>query len=114
MVRLCALSRTLIPRLLTASSMAGAATAVRVGAGCASLLRQRSVPLVSLAIQASFGSDTHTAEATLRDELVALARESAELSWRELRRGVDMLDLSTGPSDRPHSDAPSRPYRVKP
>jgi hypothetical protein len=91
----------------------GAATAFRVGAGCAQLLRQRSGPLVSLAVQASFGSDTRTAEATLRDELVALARESAELSWRELRRGVEALDSYTRPIDGPRPDQPHRPYRVK-
>jgi hypothetical protein len=94
--------------------MVGASTALRVGAGCASLLGRRSVPLVGLAVQASFGADGRTAEATLRDELVSLARESAELSWRELRRGVDALDLSTRPTDRPRSETPSRPYRVKP
>ncbi len=95
--------------------MVGATTAFRVGAGCASLLGRRSAPLVSLAVQASLGgADSRTAEATLRDELVSLARESAELSWRELRRGVDALDLSTRPHDRPRSDTPSRPYRVKP
>ena len=59
------------------------------------------------------GTDTRAAEATLRDELVALARESAELSWRELRRGVDALDSYTRPIDTPRSDAPRRPYRVK-
>ena len=94
--------------------MVGATTAFRVGAGCAELLRRRSGPLVGLAVQASFGSDTRTAEATLRDELVVLARESAELSWREMRRGVDALDSYTRPIDRPRSDQPSRPYRVKP
>jgi hypothetical protein len=94
----------------------GAATAVRVGAGCARLLRKRSGPIVSLAMQASFGSDARAAraaEATLRDEVVALARESAELSWRELRRGVDALDSSTRPIDTPRSDVARRPYRVK-
>ncbi|HEX3977342.1 MAG TPA: hypothetical protein VHW96_13835 [Solirubrobacteraceae bacterium] len=91
----------------------GATTALRVGAGCAQLLRRRSGPLVSLAVQASFGSDTGAAEATLRDELVALARESGELSWRELRRGVDALDSSTRPIDQPRTETPHRPYRVK-
>ena len=86
--------------------MVGATTAFRVGAGCAQLLRRRSGPLVSLAVQASFGSDTQAAEATLRDELVALARESAELSWRELRRGVDALDSYTRPIDAPRSERP--------
>jgi hypothetical protein len=94
--------------------MVGATTAFRVGAGCALLLRRRSGPLVSLAVKASFGSDTGAAEATLREELVALARESAELSWRELRRGVDALDSYTRPIGPPRSDQPFRPYRVKP
>jgi hypothetical protein len=91
----------------------GAATAVRVGAGCARLASRRSGPLVNLAVQASFGRNNGAAEATLRDELVALARESAELSWREMRRGVDALDASTRPIDEPRSDTPHRPYRVK-
>jgi hypothetical protein len=69
--------------------------------------------MVSLAVRASFGPDTRAAEATLRDELVALARESAELSWRELRRGVDTLDSSTRPIDQPRAATPHRPYRVK-
>ena len=93
--------------------MVGATTAFRLGAGWAQLLRRRSGPLVSLAVQASFRSDPQAAEATLRDELVALARESAELSWRELRRGVDALDGSTRPIDQPRSETPRRPYRVK-
>jgi hypothetical protein len=94
----------------------GATTALRVGTGCALLVRRRSGPLVSLAVRASFGRagpETQAAEATLRDELVALARESAELSWRELRRGVDALDSSTRPIDQPRSATPRRPYRVK-
>ena len=93
--------------------MVGATTAFRVGAGCAQLLQRRSGPLVNLAVQASFGTDTQAAEATLRDELVALARESAELSWREMRRGVDALDSYTRPIDPPRSDEPRRPDRVK-
>jgi hypothetical protein len=92
----------------------GAATAVRVGAGCARLWRRRSGPLVSLALRASLGTDNGVAEATLRDELVTLARESAELSWREMRRGVDALDASTRPIDTPRSHTAQRPYRVKP
>jgi hypothetical protein len=94
----------------------GATTALRVGVGCAQVLRRRSGPLVSLAVQASFGSDAQAAqaaEATLRDELVALARESAELSWRELRRGVNALDSYTRPIDQPRTETPRRPYRVK-
>ena len=94
--------------------MAGAATAVRVGAGCAGLLRKRSGPLVSLAVQASLGAGGPATEATLREELVALVRESAELSWREMRRGVDAFDAYTRPIDAPRGASPHRPYRVKP
>ncbi|MFL5859437.1 MAG: hypothetical protein ACJ780_01455 [Solirubrobacteraceae bacterium] len=91
----------------------GAATAFRVGAGSASLLRHRSRPLVGLAVRASLRGDNRTAEATLRDELVALARECAELSWREMRRGVDTFDAYTRPLDLTDRDPPRRPYRVK-
>jgi hypothetical protein len=91
----------------------GALTALRVGAGCASLLGRRSAPLVGLAVRASLGAGA-AAEATLREELVALARDSAELSWREMRRGVDAFDLYTRPIDPPRGDTPFRPYRVKP
>jgi hypothetical protein len=87
-----------------------------VGAGCALLVQRRSGPIVGLAVRASLGRagpETEAAEATLRDELVALARESAELSWRELRRGVDALDGYTRPIDYPRGGRPRRPYRVK-
>ena len=51
---------------------------------------------------------------TFRDELVALARDSAEASWRELRRGVDDLDAFTRPDERESERPARRPYRVKP
>jgi hypothetical protein len=52
------------------------------------------------------------AQAAFRDDLIALARDSAELSWRELRRGVDELDAFTRPHEEP-GGRPQRPYRVK-
>ena len=95
--------------------MVGAATAVRLGTGCVELVAQRSPSLVGLALRASAGGpDTARAEAMLRDELIALARESAELSWRELRRGVDRVDASTRPLEPAVNGRPRRPYRVKP
>jgi hypothetical protein len=48
------------------------------------------------------------------DDRLGLARESAELSWRELRRGVDRLDASTRPPQPSANGRPFRPYRVKP
>jgi hypothetical protein len=108
--------RLLIPRLLTTGSVVGAATTFRVAAGCLELLVQRTPPLMTLALTASMGGPQgERAQATFRDELVGLARESAEVSWRELRRGVDQLDASTRPA-QPATATPSRPrpYRVKP
>jgi|SRR3954451_25430766 len=99
--------------MLTAGSLVTSATAVRVGAANLGLLAERTPPLVRLGLTASFGgAESATAQAAFRDDMIALARESTERSWRELRRGVDELDAFTraGPSPgaRPH-----RPHRVK-
>lgn len=90
-----------------------AATAVRVSATCLELLAERTPPLVTLAVRGSLGGPgTATSQAAFRDELVALARDSAERSWRELRRGVDQLDAFTRPADG-RDVSSRRPYRVK-
>jgi hypothetical protein len=73
--------------------------------------------LLGLAVRASAPRNrSATAQAAFRDELVALARDSAEASWRELRRGVDDLDAFTRPDEpEPDQARPARrPYRVKP
>jgi hypothetical protein len=54
------------------------------------------------------------AGAAFRDELIVLVRESAEVSWREMRRGVDDLDAFTRPGGLDGRALPSRPYRAKP
>jgi hypothetical protein len=91
-----------------------AATAVRVSATCLELLARRTPPLVVLALRGSVGGPrTAASQAAFRDEVVALARDSAERSWRELRRGVDDLDALTRPQATGHG-RPRRPYRVKP
>jgi hypothetical protein len=100
--------------MLAAGSLVTSATAFRVGAGCLELWLERAPPLVRLAAQASLGgAQTGRAQAAFRDDFIALARDSAEVSWREMRRGVHDLDAFTrsdeGPGERPH-----RPYRVKP
>lgn len=70
---------------------------------------------MTLAVKASAGgAETERAQVMFRDELIALARESAEISWRELRRGVDELDASTRPDEPPAAQPARRPYRVKP
>jgi hypothetical protein len=52
-------------------------------------------------------------QGVFRDELIALARETAEVSWRELRRGLEEFDLRTRPVEAP-APRPYRPVRVKP
>jgi hypothetical protein len=105
--------RFVVPRVLAAGSLVSAATAVRVGAGCFELLVERTPPLVDVAVAASFGGRaTHRAEAEFRDEVLALASDSIEITWRELRRGVDELDALTRPGQKP-GKKPHRPYRVK-
>jgi hypothetical protein len=108
-----ALSRLVVPRMLTAGSLVTSATAVRVAVGWVGLWAQRTPALVRLGVSASVGGrDSGRAQATFRDDVLALARESAEVSWRELRRGIADLDSLTRaraePGARPH-----RPYRVK-
>jgi hypothetical protein len=70
---------------------------------------------VRLAIESSTcAGGTGEAQAAFRDELVALMRESAEASWREMRRGVEDFDAFTRPDKDGAERAPARRYRVKP
>jgi hypothetical protein len=99
--------------MLAAGSLASSTTAFRVGVGQLSLLLERTPPLVRLAVRASVGgAEASRAEAEFRDDLLALARESAEMSWRELRRGLDDLDAFSRPGEEPSAE-PHRPYRAK-
>jgi hypothetical protein len=100
--------------MLATGSLVTYATAVRVGVGCLELFVERTPPLATLAVRASLGrTEAGRAQAAFRDDLIALARDWAEVSWRELRRGVDDLDAFTRPGDEPAAQPP-RPYRVKP
>jgi hypothetical protein len=101
--------------MLAAGSLVATGTAFRVGVGCLELWVERTPPLLGLAATASIGGrDPRRAQAAFRDDLIGLARESAERSWRELRRGVDQFDALTRPRDNEPGTRPHRPYRVKP
>jgi hypothetical protein len=101
--------------MLATGSLVTSATAVRLGGSCLELLLTRTPRLMSLAVTASAGrGGTGRAQAAFRDELIALARDTAEVSWRELRRGVDDLDASTRPGEEQAERPRRRPYRVKP
>jgi hypothetical protein len=100
--------------MLAAGSLASSTTAFRVGLGQLSLLLERTPPLVMLAVRASVGGpEAARAGAEFRDDVLALARESAEASWRELRRGLDDFDAFSRPGEEPRAE-PHRPYRAKP
>jgi hypothetical protein len=99
--------------MVAAGSLVSSATAVRVGLGWCDLWAKRAPTLMRLAVDASVGgTDTAKAQAELRDDLIALARETSELSWREMRRAVDEFDKFTRPRERPGTQ-PFRPYRAK-
>ena len=98
--------------MVVTSSALSAATAARVGAGCVALAIRRAPRLAGLAALASAGpARDDTAGMTFRDELIGLLRDSAEVSWREWRRGVDELDRLTRPAAE---GAPRRRHRVVP
>ena len=105
------MSRLLVPRMLAAGSLASSTTAFRVGACQLALLSSERRALVKLAVQASVGGPgAGQAQAEFRDDLLALARDSAEASWRELRRGVDDFDAFSRPrEERARGAAPSLP-----
>jgi hypothetical protein len=106
-------SRLTVPRMLATGALVTSATGVRVGAGCLELLVDRGPKMARRAVSASVGNgEGGTAEAAFRDDLLALAREYTEVSWRELRRGVDELDALTRTDDE--AEVPHRPYRAKP
>jgi hypothetical protein len=90
------------------------ATAFRIAVSCGELLLERTPPLTRLALAIALGGeDAGRAEATFRDDLLALARDSAEAGWREVRRGIDDLDRLTRDGATVPGDAPHRPYRIK-
>jgi hypothetical protein len=100
--------------MLATGSLVSSATAFRVYASCLEKWVERTPPLARLAVRASVGgAEAGKAQAAFRDELIGLARDWAEVSWRELRRGVDDLDAFTRYDEEPGA-RPHRPYRAKP
>jgi hypothetical protein len=100
--------------MLAAGSLVSSATAFRVGAGCFQLWVERAPELAGHALRATAGgADGSTAQAAFRDDLLAFAGDLAEVSFREMRRGVEHLDEFTRGDDQP-GERPHRPYRVKP
>src|SRR5947209_16349173 len=94
-----------------------AASAVRAGSGCLELWSQRVPPLVRLAAELDESAEGSTEErdameGRVREELMALARESAEIVMREIRRGLEDLETFTRSEEEGPGGA-ARPYRAK-
>jgi hypothetical protein len=101
--------------MLAAGSVVSATTAFRIGASAVELVARRTPPLLRLAVKASTDRrEGGKAQLAFRDELIALARESAERTWLEMRRGVDDLDTFTRLDGASARRLSHRPYRVKP
>jgi len=104
--------RFFVLRLLASASVVSTTTMLRLGVREADLLRRRTPGLARLAVRGLGGAGRD--QWVFRDELVGLARDAAETSWRELRRGVDDLDLLTRTDGYEADGSRPRPYRVKP
>jgi hypothetical protein len=100
--------------MLATWSVMTTATALRVGGGCMELLVERIPPLVRLALTASAGLEDGKAQAEFRDELLSLTRDAADVTWRELRKGIDDLDAYTRAGEGHVAGGSGRPQRVKP
>lgn len=91
-----------------------AATIIRAGVGCAELWSERAPSLVKLVAETRQGKTSASkAHGQFRDELLAMARDSSEVAFREMRRGLADLDAFTRP-DGEQTGGPSRPYKAKP
>jgi hypothetical protein len=100
--------------MVAVGSVVTSATAFRVGVSWLELWIERTPPLTRLALMAALGGpEGGTAEATFRDDLMAVGNEAAERSYRELRRGVDDFDRFTRRDEEEPGVRPHRPYRVK-
>jgi hypothetical protein len=103
--------------LLATGALMSAASAVRAGSGCLELWSQRVPPLVRLAAELDEGpaespEQRSELEGRVREELMSVARESAEIVMREIRRGLEDLDTFTRSEDQGPGGTP-RPYRAK-
>jgi hypothetical protein len=107
-------------RLLATGALMTAASAVRAGAGCMELWSQRVPPLVKLAAELAEDAppgespDAAPDRSRLREELIAVARDSAEIVLHELHRGVEDLDTFTRSEEEAAEDRERRRYRAKP
>jgi hypothetical protein len=94
--------------MLVTGSAVGALTAARAGSRCLFTVATGTPPLMRTGVRALVGAAP--AQWTFRDDFIALAHDTADICWREARRGLDELDAYTRPA---RDEGPERPYRVK-
>jgi hypothetical protein len=103
--------------MLATGALMIVASAVRAGAGCLELWSERVPELVRITAEMDehddeSGEERAAMQLRVRDELMAVARNSAEIVMRELRRGVEDLDTYTR-EEESGAGGPPRPYRAK-
>jgi hypothetical protein len=103
--------------LLATGALMSAASAVRAGTGCLELWSERMPALVRLAAEIDEqpegrSEERDAMEGRAREEMMAVARESAEIVMREIRRGLEDLDTFTRTEDQGPGGV-ARPYRAK-
>lgn len=104
-----------LPRLVTIGSTVAVSAGLRAGSRGVRLCLRRSPTLLRLAVESGTSPDrAAAAQAVLRDELLGLARDVADLSWHEARRALDDLDAGTRMEERASAAARRRRARVKP
>ena len=102
-----------VPRLMATTSYVLFASGLRTAGRWSELCVRRSQELTKLAIGSMAGEDgARVSQAQLRDEVLGLVREMAEVSWQEARRAIDQLDEQTRHALGSET-GPARPYRVK-
>jgi hypothetical protein len=104
-----------LSRILTSGTSAAVTAGWRAGTGGLQLCLCRSPTLVKLAVESGTSADRAAVAASgLRDEMLGLVRELADLSWRETRRALDDLDAQTRVEDPVVPLRARRVGRVKP
>ena len=96
------------------AALVAGATSFRTGLRMIEIAAKQGPSLIagaSSTARATEKDDIEKAQAQLREAMVTMAREIAEASWQEARRGVDDFDAMTRPDD---DGDHRRPWRVKP
>ena len=103
-----------VPRLVATAAYVVATSAVRTAGSWLKLCSDRVGTLAKLSRQTTSGdAAAATSRAVLRDEVLDLGREMAEVWWRQARWALEAFDEHTGSALRSGERAHARQHRVK-